>query len=191
MPIRRTIEDSQSKIRTAHDKLGNERDMSSLTRHIQAMVSPRIPSYTLGRLLVSFSQQNRRRTSTSSACLPTEFEDRVREAASIAATRHARRLSLAQTTRSRAGLWSGWRWSCVGRGRCRPAGKRSRANAIRIAYTCSCRGVRRRDIIGNTVPENMVAAERRLEELIEATIREAEAEARGWSLQTSSFKQLN
>ncbi|KAF2463815.1 uncharacterized protein BDR25DRAFT_362487 [Lindgomyces ingoldianus] len=43
--------------------------------------------------------------------------------------------------------------------------------------------VRGRDIIGNTVPENMVVAERRLEELSEATIREAEAEAeaRGWS----------
>jgi hypothetical protein len=42
-----------------------------------------------------------------------------------------------------------------------------------------------RDIIGNTVPENMVAAERRLEGLNEATIREAEAEAEaegwGWS----------
>jgi hypothetical protein len=50
--------------------------------------------------------------------------------------------------------------------------------------------VRGRDIIGNTVPENMVAAERRLEELNEATIREAEAEAEAWgrSLQTSSFK---
>jgi hypothetical protein len=35
--------------------------------------------------------------------------------------------------------------------------------------------VRERDIIGNTVPDNMVAAERRLEELSEATIREAEA----------------
>ena len=32
-----------------------------------------------------------------------------------------------------------------------------------------------RDIVGNTVPENMVAAERRLEELSEAMIREAEA----------------
>jgi hypothetical protein len=36
-------------------------------------------------------------------------------------------------------------------------------------------GVRERDVIGNTVPDNMVAAERRLEELSEATIREAEA----------------
>jgi hypothetical protein len=35
--------------------------------------------------------------------------------------------------------------------------------------------VRAKDVIGNTVPENMVAAERRLEELSEATIREAEA----------------
>jgi hypothetical protein len=35
--------------------------------------------------------------------------------------------------------------------------------------------VRERDIVGNTVPENIVTAERRLEELIEATIREAEA----------------
>ncbi|PVH90752.1 hypothetical protein DM02DRAFT_734435 [Periconia macrospinosa] len=35
--------------------------------------------------------------------------------------------------------------------------------------------VRERDIIGNTVPENMVAAEKRLEELSEATIREAES----------------
>jgi hypothetical protein len=34
--------------------------------------------------------------------------------------------------------------------------------------------VRARDVIGNTVPENMVAAEKRLEELSEATIREAE-----------------
>jgi len=33
---------------------------------------------------------------------------------------------------------------------------------------------RERDIIGNTVPENMVAAEKRLEELKEAIIREAE-----------------
>jgi hypothetical protein len=32
-----------------------------------------------------------------------------------------------------------------------------------------------RDIIGNTVPENMVAAEKRLEELSETTILEAEA----------------
>jgi hypothetical protein len=37
---------------------------------------------------------------------------------------------------------------------------------------------RERDIIGNTVPENMVAVEKRLEELSEATIREAEA----WNL---------
>jgi hypothetical protein len=35
--------------------------------------------------------------------------------------------------------------------------------------------MRGRDIVGNTVLENMVAAERRLEELSEATIREAEA----------------
>jgi hypothetical protein len=35
--------------------------------------------------------------------------------------------------------------------------------------------VRERDIIGNTVPENMVAAEKRLEELSEATIWEAES----------------
>ena len=45
--------------------------------------------------------------------------------------------------------------------------------------------VRERDVVGNSVPENMVAAERRLEELNEATIREAEAEAEaeacGWS----------
>jgi len=34
---------------------------------------------------------------------------------------------------------------------------------------------RERDIVGNRVPENMVAAEKRLEELSEATIREAEA----------------
>jgi hypothetical protein len=34
--------------------------------------------------------------------------------------------------------------------------------------------VRERDMVGNTVPENMVAAEKRLEELSEATIREAE-----------------
>jgi len=40
--------------------------------------------------------------------------------------------------------------------------------------------VRERDIIGNTVPENMVAAERRLEELSETTIRQAEAEAERW-----------
>lgn len=35
--------------------------------------------------------------------------------------------------------------------------------------------VRERDIVGNTIPENMVAAEKRLEELSEATILEAEA----------------
>lgn len=35
--------------------------------------------------------------------------------------------------------------------------------------------VRERDIIGNTVPENMVEAEKRLEELSDATIREAES----------------
>jgi hypothetical protein len=34
--------------------------------------------------------------------------------------------------------------------------------------------VRERDMVGNTVPENMVAAEKRLEELSEATIRKAE-----------------
>jgi hypothetical protein len=33
--------------------------------------------------------------------------------------------------------------------------------------------VRERDIIGNLVPEEMAAAEKRLEELSEATIREA------------------
>ncbi|KAF2175959.1 hypothetical protein K469DRAFT_723761 [Zopfia rhizophila CBS 207.26] len=33
---------------------------------------------------------------------------------------------------------------------------------------------RERDIVGNTIPENMAAAEKRLEELSEATIREAE-----------------
>jgi hypothetical protein len=33
--------------------------------------------------------------------------------------------------------------------------------------------VRERDIIGNTVAEEMVAAEKRVEELSEATIREA------------------
>ena len=35
-------------------------------------------------------------------------------------------------------------------------------------------------MIGNTVPENMVAAERRLAGLNETTIREAEAEAEAW-----------
>jgi hypothetical protein len=35
--------------------------------------------------------------------------------------------------------------------------------------------VRERDVIGNTVPESMVAAEKRLEELSDATVREAEA----------------
>jgi hypothetical protein len=35
--------------------------------------------------------------------------------------------------------------------------------------------VRARDVIGNTVPENMVVAGKRLEELSEARIREAEA----------------
>jgi hypothetical protein len=34
--------------------------------------------------------------------------------------------------------------------------------------------VRARDVMGKTVPENMVAAEKRLEELSEATIRVAE-----------------
>ena len=33
---------------------------------------------------------------------------------------------------------------------------------------------RERDVSGNTVPESMVAAERKLEELSEATIREAD-----------------
>jgi hypothetical protein len=42
--------------------------------------------------------------------------------------------------------------------------------------------VRERDIIGNTIPDNMIAAERRLEELSEATIREAEA----WDWPSSS-----
>ena len=46
--------------------------------------------------------------------------------------------------------------------------------------------VRERDIVGNTMPENMVAAEKRLEELSEATI--LEAEAWDWS---SSNQQLN
>ena len=40
--------------------------------------------------------------------------------------------------------------------------------------------VRGRDIIGNAVQENMLAAERRLEELSDATIRDAEAEAEAW-----------
>ena len=35
--------------------------------------------------------------------------------------------------------------------------------------------VRERDVLSNTVPENMVAAEKRLEELSEATTREAES----------------
>ena len=43
--------------------------------------------------------------------------------------------------------------------------------------------VRERDIIGNTVPDNMVAAERRLEELSERTICEAEA----WNWSSSSW----
>ena len=34
--------------------------------------------------------------------------------------------------------------------------------------------VRERDIIGNTMPENMIAAEKRLEDCSEATIKEAE-----------------
>jgi hypothetical protein len=34
--------------------------------------------------------------------------------------------------------------------------------------------VRERDIIGNLVPEDITAAEKRLEELSEATVREAE-----------------
>ena len=38
---------------------------------------------------------------------------------------------------------------------------------------------RERDFVGNKVPENMVAAEERLELLSEATIREAEL--RGWT----------
>ncbi len=33
---------------------------------------------------------------------------------------------------------------------------------------------RERDIVGNTIPENMAAAEKRPEQLSEATIREAE-----------------
>ena len=35
--------------------------------------------------------------------------------------------------------------------------------------------VRERDIIGNTMPQNMIAAEQRLEDYSEATIKEAEA----------------
>jgi hypothetical protein len=46
--------------------------------------------------------------------------------------------------------------------------------------------VRQRDIIGNSVPENIVTAEIRLEELSEATIREVEA----WD-QWLPSKQLN
>ena len=38
--------------------------------------------------------------------------------------------------------------------------------------------VRERDVVGNTVPESMVAAEKRLEQLSEATVRDAEI--RGW-----------
>jgi hypothetical protein len=38
---------------------------------------------------------------------------------------------------------------------------------------------RERDFVGNKVPENMVAAEERLELLSEATIREAES--RDWT----------
>ena len=34
--------------------------------------------------------------------------------------------------------------------------------------------VRERDIVGNTILENIITAEKRLEELSEATIREAE-----------------
>jgi hypothetical protein len=37
---------------------------------------------------------------------------------------------------------------------------------------------RERDVVGNTVPESMVAAEKRLEQLSEATVRDAEI--RGW-----------
>ena len=33
---------------------------------------------------------------------------------------------------------------------------------------------RERDVVGNTIPENMAEAEKRLEELSEATIRDAE-----------------
>ena len=35
--------------------------------------------------------------------------------------------------------------------------------------------VRERDVVGNTVPENMIAVEKRLEELSEATIWETES----------------
>ena len=40
--------------------------------------------------------------------------------------------------------------------------------------------VRERDIVGNTTPANMIAAEKRLEELSAATIPEAEAWERGF-----------
>jgi hypothetical protein len=46
--------------------------------------------------------------------------------------------------------------------------------------------VRARDVIGNTVPENMVAVEKRLEELSEATIREAEECGRSRQTSTKS-----
>jgi hypothetical protein len=66
----------------------------------------------------------------------------------------------------------------VGRGRCRSAGKRSSSQCepyslyVQLSRSTSLQGiillskVRGRDMIGNTVPENMVAAEGRLEELI-------------------------
>jgi len=39
---------------------------------------------------------------------------------------------------------------------------------------------RERDIVGNTVPNNMIVAEQRLEELSEATAREVESWASSW-----------
>ena len=39
---------------------------------------------------------------------------------------------------------------------------------------------RERDIVGNTVPNNMIVAEQRLEELSEATVREVESWASSW-----------
>jgi hypothetical protein len=57
---------------------------------------------------------------------------------------------------------------------------------VQLSRSTSLQGImllskmRGRDIIGNTVPENIVAAERRLEELNEATMRDAEAEAEAW-----------
>jgi len=41
---------------------------------------------------------------------------------------------------------------------------------------------RERDAVGNTVPESMEEAEKRLEELSEATIKEAEENLLGWDL---------